>query len=179
MRVSLSVLLFLVFSQASLFSQDSARYQPPGWGSYLETNLFVGYNFSPTDDGERSNYHAIEVGLWQGSVQRFLHPASISWYLSQELGISSKDLIHGTKIGISASAMFLTLGTELTYHTDYNKQVMAISPYFGLGGYPFKFTVGWRGKITGKDFSALSPVNVNVSFAVIQLKSKRIDRSDK
>lgn len=176
MRTGLFVLLFLVVCQISLFSQDSTRVQPPGWGSYMETNLFIGYNFSPTDDGERSNYHSVEIGLWQGRVQRFLHPASISWYLSQELGFSSKEFIHGTKIGISASAMFLTLGTELTYHTDYEKQIMAISPYFGLGGYPFKFTVGWRGKLSGKDFKALSPVNVNLSFAVIQLKSKKLDK---
>lgn len=176
MRTSLLVLFLVIVTQVNLFSQDSTRFQSPNWGSFLETNLFVGYNFSPTDDGERSNYHSVEVGIWQGNVQRFLHPASISWYFSQELGISSKNLIHGSKIGISASAMFLTLGTELTHHTDYKKQIVAISPYFGIGGYPFKFTVAWRGKITGKDFAALSPVNVNVSFAVWKIKSKKIDR---
>ncbi|MCE7992381.1 MAG: hypothetical protein HEP71_10385 [Roseivirga sp.] len=176
MRNGILILCLGIFFQSQLFAQDSTRNQLPGWGSFLETNLFVGYNFSPTDDGERTNYHSIEVGLWQGNVQRFLHPASISWYFSQELGISSKNLIHGSKLGISASAMFLTLGAELTHHTDYRKQIVAISPYFGIGGYPFKFTVGWRGKITGKDFKALSPVNVNASFAVWKLKSKKIDK---
>jgi hypothetical protein len=171
-----SMLVLILAAQGALRAQDSTFYQSRSFQSAFETDLFVGYNFSPTEDSLRNNYHSIELSLWRSSVSRFIHPASSSWYISQELGFSSSELIHGTKLGVTAAAMLYVLGVELTHHTNYNRHVVAVSPYMGIGGYPFKLTVGWRGKLSGKDFPALSPVNVNFSMKLFHLKSRIIDR---
>lgn len=173
----LSILLLIFVAQSALKAQDSTLYQSRSFELALERDLFIGYNFSPTEDSLRNNYHSIELSLWSSSVSRFMHPASGSWYISQELGFSSKELIHGTKLGVTAAAMLYVLGVELTHHTNYNRHVVAVSPYMGIGGYPFKLTVGWRGKLSGKDFTALSPVNVNFSMKLFHLKSRTVDRS--
>lgn len=135
-----------------------------------ETNLFLGYNGSPTNSA-LNNYHSLEVSLYKSSFTKYRHMAGSSFYLTQELGIVSDTFIHGTKLGLNLYAMGIIFGTELTYHTDYDKQAFAFSPYLGFGGNPFRLTFAWRAKLGGKDFRALSPLNVNLSMKVFNLKT--------
>ncbi|MFY0592212.1 hypothetical protein [Roseivirga sp.] len=173
MRILYSIVLFFVLS--SLSAQDTTSLFMRDWGEYLNHDLFIGYNGSPTENSDlRSNYHGIELGIWRSKFINYRHPASGSVYFSQELGINTGNLIHGTKIGGQVAAMMFILGLELTHHTDYESHSATISPLIGIGGYTFRLSFAWRLRLTSKDFLPLSPLNVNLSFKFLRLKSKKI-----
>lgn len=171
-RVFLVSMLMVSFT-SSLFSQDSTRSILKDYERTKETSLFLGYNYSPTDN-ETSNYHGLELSIYKTRFSFFRHGSTGgSLYLSQEIGMASKTLIHGTKMGANLFVMGIMLGTELTYHTDYDTQVVAVSPYLGFGAPSFRFTFAWRGKLTGYDFRQLSPLNLNLSIKAFSLKSEK------
>lgn len=167
---------FFVFAlQLNLFSQDST-FTHPFWGKYINHDIFVGYNGSPTENSDlRTNYHSIEVSFWKSNLISYNHPISSSWFITQEVGQSSKTLIHGTKLGGQVAAMLFVFGLELTHHTDYKNHSISLSPYFGYGGYGFKLSAAWRGRLTNKNFLPLSQLNINLSFRIFSLKSRKIE----
>jgi len=170
---------FLIFmfylTSAGLLSAQDTVWVKPDWGEYLVHDIFIGYNGSPTENSQlRNNYHSIEVGLWRSKVLQYNHPVSSSIYIGQEIGLSSKNLIHGTKIGGQVAAFLFIFGAELTHHTDYRSHSATISPYIGYGLYPFRLTFAWRARLTNKEFMPLSSLNVNVSFRILKLKSKKV-----
>ncbi len=170
-----SSIFFVLTLQSNLLSQDST-YINPLWGKYAHHDIFIGYNGSPTENSDlRTNYHSIEIAFWKSKVISYHHPVSSSLFVTQEIGKSSKTLIHGTKIGGQVTAMLFIFGVELTHHTDYESHTISLSPYFGYGGYGFKLSAAWRGRLTNKNFLPLSQLNFNLSFRIFSLKSRKIE----
>ncbi|OEK04846.1 hypothetical protein BFP71_15515 [Roseivirga misakiensis] len=154
--------------------QDTLFYRQD-WGEFVKHDLFIGYNGSPTENSQlRDNYHSIELGIWRSKVLNYNHPASASVYFSQELGLATGDFIHGTKFGGQVTAMMYILGAEVTHHTDYDSHSVTFSPFMGIGAYSFRAIFAWRLRFTNKDFLPLSALNVNVSFKVFGIKSKKV-----
>ena len=163
----------MVSLSVDIFSQDSTKSILKDFARVKETSLFIGYNNSPTDN-ETGNYNSLELSLYKTRSSLLRHgSAGGSLYLTQEIGVANEILIHGTKVGANLFALGILFGAELTYHTDYDTQVAALSPYVGFGSAPFRLTFAWRRRLTGYDFRTLSPFNLNISIKAFSLKSQK------
>lgn len=148
-----------------------------GWGKFDHLDLAIGFNRSPSPTNESVAYHSLELSLWQSVNFRYNHPASSTFYISQELGIASEKLIHGSKAGLWLGFWGFILGAEAKYLTDYQDQTFILSPFMGFGNYPFRFTVGYSGRISGSgDLREISKASINLSIAAFPLrKSKKLN----
>jgi|GEM_PF-3500273 len=148
-----------------------------GWGKFDHLDLAVGFNRNPSPTNESVAYHSVELSLWQSVNFRYNHPASSTFYLSQELGLASKKLIHGSRAGVWLGFWGFILGAEARYLTDYQDQAFILSPFMGFGNYPFRFTIGYSGRISGSgDLRNISRANINLSIALFPLRqSKQLD----
>ncbi len=147
------------------------------WGKFDHLDLAVGFNRKPSPTAESVAYHAVELSLWQSVNFRYNHPASSTFYLSQELGLASDKIIHGSKAGLWLGFWGFIFGGEAKYLTDYQDQTFILSPFIGFGNYPFRFTIGYSGRISGSgSLRDISKASMNLSVALFPLrKSKKID----
>lgn len=175
-RAGISFFLFLVAYFAQAQELDN-RHSTERWGKFDHLDLAIGLNRNPSPTNESVAYHSIELSLWQSVNFRYNHPASSTFYLSQELGLAAKKLVHGTRAGVWLGFWGFIFGAEARYLTDYQDQTFILSPFMGFGNYPFRFTVGYSGRVSGSgDLRNISKANINLSIALFPLrKSKKVD----
>ncbi|MBO3697551.1 hypothetical protein [Roseivirga sp. E12] len=172
-----ALLLLAVFPVALQGQEATDKPYREDWGKFDHLDLAVGFNRNPSPTTESVAYHSLEVSLWQSVNFRYNHPASSTFYISQELGLASNKVIHGSKAGLWLGFWGFILGGEAKYLTDYQDQTFILSPFMGFGNYPFRFTIGYSGRISGSgSLRDISKVSMNLSIAILPLrKSKKID----
>ena len=171
---SFFVILTLLMISYSLSAQDSLRNQIPLLSQSEHHDIYFGLTRGPKVDSLDATYTSIEFGYAKSFVTKGMHGGSLTLYLGQALGLTQRNLIHGTKVGVWTSLTMFTFGMELAHQTDYKRHAFNFWPSLGIGSYPFQLSIAPRVRLSGKSFQPQNKVRINLSFALFRLKKKEI-----
>lgn len=139
---------------------------------YKETALTIGYNFNPASQNveDSKGLHFLELGLWRTHVLDAHHPVSAAAYVANDFGLNTDDFVIGPKIGGFVSFwMFLALGAEVCYYTDFDSGSLRVIPSLGLFSPKLKLTFNPHIIINNKDFQHFGNGHINLTIRVFKL----------
>jgi hypothetical protein len=142
--------------------------------NYKETVLTLGYNYNfgdKVDEKRPKPFHFIEIGVWRTTASvAGHHPFSATYYLANDFGLNTNDLIIGPKIGGFVSIMIMGLGGEFCYYTDFDSGSLRFIPSIGIFTPYFKLTINPHVIITNKDFQNLNNGHANLTIRLFKIK---------
>ncbi len=141
------------------------------WGVFRELRPQVGYVLN-IESSDKTKYHFIDIGIMKVRSTEGIHPSSSAIYFSNEIGLDSK-FVWGPKLGGVISLMFLVVGAEVVYYTDFDSGSLRLIPYFGFGSHKLRFTINPNITLTKGGFP-LNSGNLNITISPFKLSQRRV-----
>ncbi|KQT17024.1 hypothetical protein ASG31_11720 [Chryseobacterium sp. Leaf404] len=169
-------LLFLLFIPVFCFSQtNNLKFSSPS-----ETNaVLVGYqaSFDPKkneDDHDiLKTVHIVEISYSKIYDRGGRHPASVNYYVGNDFIVNFKQFIIGPKFGVNFSASALSIGSEMSFYTDFEKFSPRLSPFIGFGVNGFKLFISFPIKFSKTEFIPVNTLNLGITVPVFSTNNKK------
>ena len=146
---------------------------PAQFKHYKETIFTLGYNynFDGKQEGRQpEKFHVFELGLWKSHVSFVHHPFMAAYYLANDFGINTGNLVFGPKIGGFVSITVVGIGGELICYTDLDQSSIRFIPSLGFFTPYFKLTLNPHVILTNKDFHNFNRGHVNLTIRFLKIK---------
>lgn len=179
-KITMRTALILFFC-LPLFCAGQSDFSPqpnPGPGLEKRIDFSIGYNFhfgkKDENDHTSQKFHFLEAGIWRSKYYSYRHNGGWVYYVTSEIGLNTKKLVIGPKIGCFLAWGPFVVGNDLTVYTDFSESTLRWIPYFGLGSNRIKLTINPHFVLTNKHFleSRFPPGHLNLSYALINLHRK-------
>lgn len=160
MKLSI-IALCLIFSN-SILSQNTCKNESENWEKSIAFRGAIGVHKSFFSELGISKFYFLDTNYF---------PITKSYYTTLEFSPTLKPQfendIYGLKAGYEITAVFLSIGLEAKYQTDFVKNDFIISPRIGLGYVGIlNFYYGFNISTAGKPFEriGLHQFSINVNF---------------
>lgn len=159
---------------------DSLPNRLPQFYTEKRVDLSIGYNFyfgkKDKNDTTSQKFHFLEIGVWRTSFFFTRHWGGWGYYATSEVGLNTKKLVLGPKIGGFLAYGPIILGNDFCVYSDFSESSLRWIPYFGIGTNRFKLTINPHIVLSNKNFlkSRLPSGHLNLSYALLNLHRKKI-----
>lgn len=151
------IILCVLFS-SSILSQNASRKEIEAWEKSIAFRGAIGVHKSFFTELGVSKFYFLDTNYF---------PITKSYYTTLEFSPTLKpefeNHIYGLKVGCEITAVFLSIGLEAKYQTDFVQNDFLISPRFGFGFIGIiNFYYGFNISTAGKPFERIGLHQISI-----------------
>ncbi|MDH6354303.1 hypothetical protein M2132_000631 [Dysgonomonas sp. PH5-45] len=142
----------------------------PEGSKSVQNHLAAGYSIIPGKKKGITN-HIVELGF--SRITSHDRIFATSYYASNEFAFNKNKFYIGPKIGGQISFLFLGLGSEFVYYTDFKNTSLQWVPFFYLGFGNYKLHFDGRVPIYNKKFQNMNNFSIGFSMPIFPLSKRK------
>lgn len=171
MKIKLTTLFVFLFLSLTLKGQDTLLIGRNDHNFYKELSISLGYNLNfgePNDE----NFHQMELRIQSQKYGGRTHGAFTSLNSGFDIGLNTKSLLIGPRVGGILGYGGFFAGTDLAYYSDFENGTLRLIPMIGIGYHQFRISINPHIRLTNKDFEPINRGHANLTIKIFKLKQQ-------